>query len=81
LPRLSPIIKWAGGKEQELTQILPGIPQYFQDYYEPFVGGGAVYFAINRPAMFINDKSIELTNLYRLIKKQDPIFLSAIRSY
>lgn len=80
LPRLSPIIKWAGGKEQELTQILPGIPQNFQNYYEPFVGGGAVYFSINRPAMFINDKSIELINLYRLIKKQDPIFFKQLEA-
>jgi DNA adenine methylase len=80
LPRLSPIIKWAGGKEQELTQILPRIPQYFANYYEPFVGGGAIYFAINRPVMFINDKSIELTNLYRLITKQDPIFFERLEA-
>ena len=46
--RLSPILKWAGGKEQELKYIHPAMPKKkFNNYYEPFVGGGAVYFSIN----------------------------------
>lgn len=64
--RLSPILKWAGGKEQELKYILPNLPQEkFTDYYEPFVGGGAVYTAIQADKYFINDKSDELITLYR----------------
>ena len=84
IPRLRPIIKWAGGKEQELSEILPRIPNNFENYYEPFVGGGAVYFAIDRPKMYINDKSCELINLYHLIQKQDTVFferLEAINHY
>ena len=42
---LSPIVKWAGGKEQELKYILPNIPDGFARFIEPFVGGGAVYFS------------------------------------
>jgi DNA adenine methylase len=58
---LSPILKWAGGKEQELKYILPNLPKKnLQDYYEPFVGGGAVYTAIQADKYFINDKSDEL---------------------
>ena len=64
--RLSPILKWAGGKEQELKYILPNLPQEkFVDYYEPFVGGGAVYTAVQADKYFINDKSDELITLYR----------------
>ena len=64
--RLYPILKWAGGKEQELKYILPNLPQEkFTDYYEPFVGGGAVYTAIQADKYFINDKSDELITLYR----------------
>lgn len=63
--KLSPILKWAGGKEQELKFILPNLPlKKFQDYYEPFVGGGAVYTAIQADKYFINDKSDELITLY-----------------
>ena len=47
--RLKPIIKWAGGKERELKRILPELPKGFGRYYEPFVGGGAVYLSLNAP--------------------------------
>ncbi len=63
--RLSPLLKWAGGKEQELRHILPMIPP-FHRYYEPFVGGGAVFFSIQAEIKYINDKSFELINLYRM---------------
>lgn len=69
--KLSPIIKWAGGKAQELKYIIPNLPLQFQDYYEPFVGGGAVYTAVQADNYFINDKSDELINLYRSITNGD----------
>src|SRR6218665_1748896 len=65
--KLSPILKWAGGKEQELKYILPKAPACIKNYYEPFVGGGAVYTAIQAEGYFINDKSDELTSLYKNI--------------
>jgi DNA adenine methylase len=72
--RLSPILKWAGGKEQELKHIHPAIPKKFNNYYEPFIGGGAVYFSTNANKLFINDKSYELIDLYHTIKKEDNLF-------
>lgn len=70
--KLSPILKWAGGKEQELKYILPNLPlKKFKDYYEPFVGGGAVYTAIQADKYFINDKSEELIALYRSLTNTD----------
>lgn len=65
--KLEPLIKWAGGKEQELKYIIPNLPDYFENYYEPFVGGGAVYTSIQAKKYFINDKSHELIDLYRII--------------
>lgn len=76
--RLSPVIKWAGGKEAELKHILPGIPYKFERYFEPFVGGGAVYFSLECPQFFINDKSAELMTLYELIKQDDEHFFSCL---
>lgn len=67
---LAPIIKWAGGKEQELKYILPLIPS-FTNYYEPFVGGGAVFFALQAEHKFINDKSHELFSFYALVAEQN----------
>ena len=67
--RLPSLLKWAGGKEQELKYILPMIPP-FRRYYEPFVGGGAVFFSIQIERKFINDKSSELINLYRRVAEK-----------
>lgn len=75
--RLSPIVKWAGGKEQELKYIHPCLPKSIHNYYEPFVGGGAVYFSLQADAMFINDKSHELISLYQAIACQDAAFFEA----
>jgi DNA adenine methylase len=76
--RLSPILKWAGGKEQELKYIHPCLPSTIKNYYEPFIGGGAVYFSIDANKMFINDKSHELINLYNVIAKQDRKFFNVV---
>jgi DNA adenine methylase len=77
--KLSPILKWAGGKEQELKYILPNLPISFENYYEPFVGGGAVYTALQANHYFINDKSDELISLYRSIAGDNRgVFFNAI---
>ncbi len=75
--RLTSFLKWAGGKEQELKHILPLIPP-FNSYYEPFVGGGAVFFSIQSRRKFINDKSSELFNLYMMIAQNNKDFFRAL---
>ncbi len=75
--KLAPFIKWAGGKEQELKHILPLVPP-FEEYYEPFVGGGAVFFSVQAQRAYINDRSPELVNLYRVIARQDDDFFRAL---
>ena len=77
---MSPVVKWAGGKEQELKYILPNVPDIFVRYIEPFVGGGAVYFSMKNKDMLINDKSIELTSLYNNIKYKNKSFVSNLQS-
>lgn len=69
--QLKPIIKWPGGKEKELPHIKRNAPERFENYYEPFVGGGSVFTAFDAKHIFINDKSTELINLYRYISTQD----------
>lgn len=43
---VKPFIRWAGGKTRLLPRILPHVPASFRDYHEPFLGGGAVFFAV-----------------------------------
>lgn len=77
--RLASLLKWAGGKEQELRYILPMIPP-FQRYFEPFVGGGAVFFSIQAEKKFINDKSSELISLYRMVAEKNSEFFQSLNS-
>lgn len=76
--RLFPLLKYPGGKEKELIHILPNLPEKAESYFEPFVGGGAVFFALNAEKYYINDKSSELMLLYELIKNEDKEFLDKI---
>jgi DNA adenine methylase len=63
---LSPLVKWSGGKAEEIKQILPFMPTH-ETYVEPFIGGGALYFYLNPHKAVINDIHPELVKLYRAI--------------
>lgn len=77
---MKPFIKWPGGKTEELGIISSYIPKNIRNYYEPFVGGGAVYFSVkNADRYFINDRSKELIELYRAIKDKNDGFIAALR--
>ena len=76
--KLPPIVKWAGGKSHELKFILPAIPSNYESYYEPFVGGGAVFFAQDAKKAFISDKSEELMRLYRFVREDDRSFFRTL---
>lgn len=65
---LSPMVKWSGGKSDELKYILPHIPQEYDKYLEPFIGGGSVFFHINPRQAVIGDVHTELTDFYKAIK-------------
>lgn len=71
--RLSPIVKWPGGKEKELKHIIPNAPK-FERFFEPFVGGGSVFMGITAKEYYINDFSKELIELYRSISAGDVDF-------
>ena len=71
-------IKWAGGKEKELSEIMNNLPEHFDRYIEPFVGGGAVYLNINCRNSIINDKSDELILLYKMIQSGNEEFIKSL---
>ena len=58
-----PILKWAGGKTQLLKHIVPLIPKKINKYYEPFFGGGALFFNLMPKDYLISDINPELINL------------------
>lgn len=75
---IAPFVKWAGGKRQLLSQIKERMPQKYNNYYEPFVGGGAVVFELLPTNALINDINKALINTYRQIGNAPEEFLKAI---
>jgi len=64
---MKPLIKWAGGKSSEIKHIEKRIPKY-ERYFEPFVGGGAVYFDLEPEKAYINDITTEIIDFYKYIQ-------------
>ena len=77
---LQPIIKWPGGKETELPYIREYLPEKYNNFYEPFVGGGSVFMWMEANRYFVNDKSKELASLYNSISAQNDRFFSIVEN-
>lgn len=61
---LRPVIKWAGGKTQLLSELIARFPEKYSNYYEPFIGGGALLLNVQPKKAHINDVNEQLINLY-----------------
>lgn len=66
---LQPFTKWTGGKRQLLPVIKSLMPDNYNSYFEPFIGGGALFFDLSPDKAVINDFNNELMNCYQQIKK------------
>lgn len=76
---VAPFVKWAGGKRQLLPQIKERMPEKYNNYYEPFVGGGAVIFELLPANALINDINKALINAYRQICNAPGAFLKTVK--
>lgn len=65
-----PFVKWAGGKRQVMAEIKKYLPEKYNTYYEPFVGGGAVFFELAPKKAVLNDYNKELMNVFECIKDE-----------
>lgn len=65
-----PFLKWAGGKQQLLIELRRYIPNYFNNYYEPFLGSGALFFDISPNKAIISDINSDLINCYMIVKNK-----------
>jgi DNA adenine methylase len=66
--KAKPPLKWVGGKTQLLPELMKRVPAGFGTYFEPFLGGGALFFTLQPKAAYLNDANEELMNLYRVIR-------------
>ena len=64
------LIKWPGGKKNEIKYIKDLIPK-FDNYVEPFLGGGALFFDLEPKSAYVNDISTDLIQFYQLLSEKD----------
>lgn len=63
-----PIVKWVGGKRQLMFELLKNMPKEYNRYFEPFIGGGALFFELQPDNAYISDMNEELINLYQVVR-------------
>ncbi len=70
-PDAKPFLKWVGGKAQLLGKLRPLMPELATSarYFEPFIGGGALFFSVKPRRPFLSDVNRELIDCYKAIKE------------
>ena len=76
-----PFIKWAGGKRQIIKELTDSLPKNYNRYFEPFIGGGALFFAIRPKNAYISDINPELINLYNTVKNNTHSLIKDLLRY
>lgn len=76
-----PFVKWVGGKNQLLKELTARIPRNFSRYFEPFVGGGALFFHLLPEQSVLIDINSELTTTYRVIKERTEELIADLKQH
>ena len=68
ITKVKPFVKWVGGKRSVLPHLLQRLPQTYTTYHEPFLGGGALYFALQSKTAYLSDINPKLILTYMVVK-------------
>jgi len=85
--KYQPFVKWVGGKRGLLSQIVPLIPKEFNNYFEPFVGGGALFFELYALGLlkdkkaYLFDINLELINAYNIVKNNPTELIKNLNNF
>lgn len=79
--KTSPFVKWAGGKTQLLEQLKNRMPDSYETFYEPFIGGGAFLFSIQPQKAIINDSNEQLINAFKQLKYNTDSVISIVKDF
>lgn len=78
--KITPFVKWAGGKKQLLPKLKDRMPKIYNTYYEPFIGGGALFLDIQPQNAIINDVNAQLLNVYRQLQNNVESVISILKT-
>ncbi len=81
LSQISPYVKWVGGKRQMIDELISLVPKHYNNYIEPFFGGGALFFYLQPKDAIINDLNSEITNSMYVIKTKYDSLISLLDEF
>ena len=78
-----PFLKWVGGKRFLLPELLQHLPEEFNSYYEPFLGGGALFFSLapKLNKVFLSDLNQELIKAFQAVKENPAKLIAILKVY
>lgn len=76
-----PFIKWAGGKTRILNELTSRLPITYGSYFEPFVGGGALFFSVRPERACLSDNNEELINCYSVLRDNVGALIESLRKH
>jgi len=78
-----PFVKWAGGKRSIVGELRARLPEQFNDYWEPFVGGGALFFALHKQLRraHLSDSNAELMTAYSVVQRRREELIERLREH
>ena len=79
--KTTPFVKWAGGKTQLLEQLKNRMPDSYNLFYEPFIGGGAFLFSIQPKKAIINDSNEQLINAFKQLKYNTDSVINIVKDF
>src|SRR5438105_4455980 len=79
--RAAPFLKWVGGKTSLLPELFKHVPSRLRGYHEPFVGGGALFFAVAPRRALLGDSNAELIHCYRQVRDDASAVLDALAAH
>jgi DNA adenine methylase len=81
----TPFVKWVGGKRNLMDMLIARVPDEFNNYYEPFVGGGALFFGLAARERikhaYLSDSNLELVFAYAAIKKDPATLIARLKEH
>ncbi|SFU83475.1 Dam family site-specific DNA-(adenine-N6)-methyltransferase [Pseudomonas sp. OV546] len=78
---VAPLIRWPGGKRALAAELLKNFPTDFDKYYEPFFGGGAIYFAMAPERAYLSDINPDLIGSYIAVRDQLGDLIDVLEGY
>ena len=76
-----PFLKWAGGKKRLLPTLLPLLPERIRRYFEPFIGGGAMFFNLAPKSAVVSDINEDLINVYSCVRRDVDALIEDLRRH